>query len=436
MLYPYQRAGAEWLAGRTAATRYTGLLADGMGLGKSAQSVAAADLLDAKNVTIVCPAIMVAEWRDTFFRFADMPRDVLLAGVGGLGPARSGVLVASYERAQRDDVAECIRQRGGVVVFDECHYLKDPTSQRTGRLLFSGLAARADRVICLTGTPAPNHAGELYTLLRFAGLATGGYRDFVSRYCVTRETEHGFQVLAHRNVDELRQVLGTVMLRRVHKVVLPPTDRKDITIPLPECDTRGETFAALRRLAPSAARRVAGLVNAGNMQSLDNAETATVRRLTGCLKAVPSARRVATVLDRDPANKAVVFCLHTAPIELLADMLKSYGVVTLTGDTPKTKTPALVARFQTDPATRIALCQMRSAGVGVTLTAANYLFILERPWSPADEEQAVHRIIRIGQARPTFVRYISLADSIDDAVNTVLARKTRLLAEIIKPTCQ
>jgi hypothetical protein len=265
-----------------------------------------------------------------------------------------------------------------------------------------------------------------------AGLARGEYGDWLARYCVTRPTEHGFQVLGHRNVDELRSLLGAVMLRRTHKIVLQPTDYKDVTIPLGECDTRGDVFRAFARIAPSAAQRVARLVGAGNLNGLDNAETATVRRLVGCLKAVPSAHRIAAVLDRDPAHKAVVFCLHSDPIVLLVAELKDYGVIELTGATQKRRVPELVARFQTDPGTRVAVCQMRAAGVGVTLTAANYLFMLERPWSPADEDQAEHRIIRIGQTRPTFVRRIALEGSIDQPINGVLIRKRRIIAEIIE----
>jgi SNF2 family DNA or RNA helicase len=316
-------------------------------------------------------------------------------------------------------------------VFDECHQLKDPDTQRTQAMLFGGLADRAQCIFALTGTPIPNHAGELYPIMKRAGLAHGTYREFVSRYCVTRETDYGFQVLAHRNVEELRALLSVLMLRRMHQVALPPTDYKHITIPLGECDTRGDVFRELRRISGNDARRVASLVNAGNLKALESAETSTERKLIGCLKAVPSARRIASVLDRDSTNKAVVFALHSAPIALLADVLRPYGVVEFTGDTPKGKVAGLVNAFQTDPRKRVALCQTRAAGVGITLTAANYAFTLERPWSPADEEQADHRIIRIGQTRPTFVRRISLEDSIDDAVNRVLLRKTQIISEIL-----
>jgi SWI/SNF-related matrix-associated actin-dependent regulator 1 of chromatin subfamily A len=430
-LYDYQRTGARWLADRGRTTRGVGLLGDGMGLGKSATAVAAADLLDAETVTIVCPSIMVAAWRETFPCFGDLPREIVSAGAGRLRPARPGVLVASYGLAQRPDVAERIRERRGVVVFDESHYCKDPGSERTRQLFDGGLVDRAARIFCLTGTPLPNHAGELFPVMRLAGLFVGEYRDFVQRYCVTRETEYGFQVLAHRNVEELKALLSVLMLRRMHQVALPPTDVKCITIPLSACDTRGDVFRELRRLAGYDARRVASLVNAGNLKALESAETATERKLVGMLKAVPAAHRIAAVLDRDATNKAVVFCLHSAPIALLAEVLKPYGIIELTGATPKRKVKDLVASFQTDPRRRVALCQSAAAGVGVTLTAANYLFTLERPWSPAVEDQGDHRIIRIGQTRPTFVRRISLENSIDDAVNRVLLRKTQLISEIL-----
>lgn len=426
-LFPHQRTGAAWLAGR----QRFGLLADDMGIGKSAQAVAAADLLDEERVTVICPAVMCDAWRNTFMDFGDLPRDVSVAGPKRLPEAQRGALVTSYERAQRPDVAAAIADRGGTVVLDEAHYLKDPESKRS-QGIFATLSGNKHRVYPLTGTPITNHAGELFPLFRFAGLWPGDYWSFVSRFCVTRETDYGFAVMAHRNVDELRQMLATIMLRRRQQVVLPPTDYKHITVPLGECDTAGDVFKQLRQVAPSAARRVAGLVSGGNLKTaLEDTETSTERRLVGCLKAVPCANRIASVLDRDPTNKVVVFCIHSAPLALFAGILEPYGVVEFTGDTPKSKTGQLVARFQTDARCRVALCQMKAAGVGITLTAANYLMVVERPWSPADEDQATRRIIRIGQTRPTFVRYVSLEDSIDQAVNGVLQRKAKLIDEII-----
>jgi SNF2 family DNA or RNA helicase len=76
-------------------------------------------------------------------------------------------------------------------------------------------------------------------------------------------------------------------------------------------------------------------------------------------------------------------------------------------------------------------CQIKAAGVGITLTAANYLILVERSWSPADEDQAIRRIVRIGQRRPTFVRSVTVRDSIDEANKRVLHRKRKLIAEIV-----
>jgi SWI/SNF-related matrix-associated actin-dependent regulator of chromatin subfamily A-like protein 1 len=423
MLYPYQLAGARWLASRDGTTKHVGLLGDGMGLGKSAQAVGAADYLSAGPVTVICPAIMVGEWRETLYRFGDVPRYVHAVGDAGPVPQRGGALVASYERAQRPDVAERIRRRGGVIVFDESHYLKDPTSGRTARLLSGDLTANAERVVCLTGTPIPNHAGELYPIMARAGLATGDYGDWLGRYCITRLTDHGFAVVGHRNVDELRSLLRVVMLRRMHQVALPPTAYDEWEIDPRECRSSEVRMA----VDGATAARLSRLIDAGK----EPREVATLRRLVGIAKAGPIARRVAGILDGDPTAKVVVFALHTDVTAILARELHSYGVVTLTGETPERQRKARVDTFQTDPRQRVALCQVKAAGVGVTLTAGNHLVLAERTWSPADEDQALHRIIRIGQTRPTFVHTATLAGSIDRAVNRVLLRKRRLIAEII-----
>jgi SWI/SNF-related matrix-associated actin-dependent regulator 1 of chromatin subfamily A len=432
LLFDYQRTGAEWLAGRTAATRHCGLLADEMGLGKSAQALAASDLSHEGPISVIGPSIMRDDWHATQGRFGDIPRDLHAASARRLPEAPSGLVFSSFELTQRSDVFAALRARGCHLVIDEAHYLKDWGSKRTQAILGpGGVAERASRVSFLTGTPAPNHGGELYPLLRFSGLFKGEPEAFVARFCVTRETNYGYAVMAHRNADELRGMLGELMLRRLQQVALPPTDYADVEIDLAECDTGSAEFRELRRIAPNVARRLSAAVNAGSLASYDDAETSTARRYLGALKAVPSARRVAATLDRDRSNKAVLFCVHTAPIALLEATLRPYGVVIFSGDTPRKAVKPSIERFQGDPDCRVAICQMKAAGVGITLTAANYLILVERSWSPADEDQAIRRIVRIGQRRPTFVRSVTVRDSIDEANKRVLHRKRKLIAEIV-----
>lgn len=429
-LFDYQRTGARWLAGRDAATNRTGLLGDEMGLGKTPTAIGAVDLADTGRVTVIAPAIMVDEWQAAFLAFGDVPREVHAAGSARRGSRVPEALCVSYERACQPAVAAELSARGGTLVVDESHYLKEPDSKRT-RTIFEGLAPKFSGLYALSGTPTPNHAGELYPILKHSRLFRGTYGQFLGQYCMTRETEYGFQVLGHKNVEQLRAMLATLMLRRRQQVALPPTERQDFRFGLSACDLKSEAYAEFRRLEPRAATRIASLAASGNARGLDSEEVATMRRLIGVLKAKPVAERAAAILDADPTDKVVIFCLHTAPIEVLAHALGQYGVVHFTGDTPAKLRKPNVDAFQADPRKRVALCQMKAAGVGITLTSANHLIVAERPWSPADEEQAVRRIIRIGQKRPTFIHYATLTGSIDEAVNGVLQRKARLIDEII-----
>jgi SNF2 family DNA or RNA helicase len=421
-LFEYQRTGARWLAGGTSR-----MLADEMGLGKSAQAVGALDELGGLRATVICPAIMCSAWADTFRDFGDVPRSVGVIRSGR--PPDNYVAICSYERASQPEITEHLARRGGHLVVDESHYIKEPDAKRTRAVL--QIAQAADRVSFLSGTPIVNHAGELYPMLRHCGYFRGTYSQFLARYCVTRETDHGFSVLAHRNVDELRSLLSHFMLRRQHAIELPPTRWLDLRADLSQCDTRSDAFRELRRLAPHAAGRAAAVARTGDLKALEDSETAYERRLVGMLKVPIVAREAIDVLDRRPTNKIVLFTYHTAVLEALAATLAPWGVVTLDGSTPEKQRGLRVKQFQTGETCRVAICQMKAAGVGITLTAANHLRIVEPSWTPAENDQAAKRIVRIGQTRPTTVGTWFLSGSIDDATERVLRRKARLIDEIV-----
>jgi SWI/SNF-related matrix-associated actin-dependent regulator 1 of chromatin subfamily A len=393
-------------------------------------------MLGEPRVTVICPAIVTGEWVRTFTLFGDIPRGPHVLGVDRPRANEPEALIVSFDRASKPDVARALGERGGVLVLDEAHYLKEPDSRRTQALIGEhGLAHRFKHVFFLTGTPVSNHAGELFPLLRFAGLWRHNYWEFLDRYCVTRETDYGFQVVAHRNVDELRTMLGAFMLRRPpEQVSLPPTTYGEIRVGLASLPRDSEVYREIRRSERHTAATLQRSLARGDAQ-FETEQASRLRRLVALAKAPATIRAARGALDADPSHKVVIFSLHTTGLtDVLADALHEYQPISLTGATPAKRKPDLVARFQSDPSTRVALCQIRAAGVGVTLTAANCLLLAEQSWTPADNDQAIRRIVRIGQKRTTHVRKLILTGSIDEAVNGVLSRKARLVDEIINQT--
>lgn len=433
-LFPFQVEGAQHLvAGRAR------LLADEMGLGKTVQAIRASEIggSPSRRVTVICPAIMCAEWAAEWAAWHEVPRSVAIVGAGKADWSKADAVICSYDRMARGDLAATLAaRRDSHVIFDEAHYLKDPESKRTRAALGAnangrgGIAERAARVSFLTGTPAPNHAGELYPMLSACGVYDGTYWEFFHEFCTWRQTEYGPRVTGYRNADGLRSLLHAVMLRRTNAVELPPTEYGEIEVDPREC---GDVpfLTELRRLDANAEGLIRRAASLESFADLDTPHVSTLRRLIGLAKVAATAEHARDQLLSDPAAKLVTYWLHRGPMEIFAARMRDLCEhVVLAGGVSDKVRKANKDRFQTDPDCRLAICQMKAAGIGLTLTAANHLWIVEPSWTPADNDQAVKRIVRIGQRRTTSIKYVTLSGSIEAAVNEVL-RKKRQLVDII-----
>ena len=427
-LYPYQTEGAAFLAARRRA-----MLADEQGLGKTAQAIQAANLVDADPVLVVCPASVVSSWRGDIARFAT--------------PGRRFV-VASYDRVTRQPAE--YEDLWGAVILDEAHYLKSPSAKRTmtiyGSRRMPGILRLAGHVWALTGTPAPNYPVEMYThmrtlfpeSLRMASdpARTYDHDNFVQRYCVLRDTGFGAKVVGAKNTEDLRARLQPHVLRRLKRDVLP--DLPEIRYEPLLFDAPG-LVASLAEIPAGemAAAREALKSGAGGLQALAM-QLATLRRVTALAKAEVLRQWIIEFLEQTD-RKLVVFGHHREPLDYLRSKVGvwfrksdegTYWLPAIFGNTRQDQRADAIRRFQEDPRQRVFFGQIQAAGTGITLTAASDLVFLEQSWSPADNAQAAQRIHRIGQKSGCLVRYAMLAGSIDEAVQTVLARKSSDLSKI------
>lgn len=422
-LRTYQRDGADWLA-----SRRTGLLADVMGLGKTAQAVTAclrvcADKGD--RALVVCPASVVGVWRDEFRKWA--------------GYLPLNVTVASYDMLVRrpQDFAGIWR----VLILDEAHYLKNPKAKRTKAIFGKdGIARHAYRIWCLTGTPAPNNPSELWPMLHALApetIAHGRHNrpmnhfEFENRYCVVKSNGFGRVIVRGQRQDELKKRIAPFVLRRTKREVaqdLPPIAFGDLAF---------DSTDAVRELRLAATgyeeTNIAAALEIGGVAGLQTIaqEMATLRRLTAMAKAPLLAAWVKDWFNGvEDGEKLVIFGVHRDPLETLARELSRFSPSLLHGGTPQKQRPEQVARFQEDPKARVFIGQVHAAGTGLTLTAASTLVFLEQSWTPSDNLQAAMRIHRIGQRSNCMVHAAMLAGSIDESVSRVLARKTEDLVRL------
>jgi SWI/SNF-related matrix-associated actin-dependent regulator 1 of chromatin subfamily A len=483
-LFPYQKIGAEWLSARK-----LGCLYDEQGVGKSAQAIRACELLNARRVLVICRAVAVENWKNEFrkwFRGGDGSSGGSRDGNGGgrlaAGRMDSGwfllreaaILVTSYESLEKnlrlvDEGAADRRAQSGqqlpvrfdALIVDEAHYLKEPTAKRTRAVLGkTGVIHRAKHTWLLTGTPVPNHAGELWTTLFTFGRTGIPYNDFVERFCTYRDTGFGRQITGTNSARamELKQLINPICLRRTKEQVLsdlPPIFYQDVVVEpgaveIGYCRTFARYILSPNGVEELAAdlEREMGILNGildehlgkgakFSYEALKAIEAhaksiMTVRRYTGLQKIEPVIDLVSAELRADPKQKIVIFGVHRDTVEILRDRLaKEFGAVLVYGGSKPSRIQDRVEKFQLEPKCRVFIGNIQAAGTSITLTAADQVLFIEQSFVPGDMAQAAMRCHRVGQTRPVTVRFVGLANSIDQYIAEILRRKTAEIGQLM-----
>ena len=433
-LFPYQREGAAFLA-----RKHRGGLFDDMGVGKSAQAIAALDQIKAMKVLIICPAAVRQVWIGEFAKFSAVHRRILkgrdIQDLNLWLRGKCHVLILSYEMAASwakriEDAGEFI----DAIVFDEAHYMKNDQAARTRAMLGShctgkfGLARWATHVWFLTGTPNPNDAADIWSMMRFAGATKLTRKIFRDRYYTQRAGSYSAQHTPRKEmVPELKAAIKSFSLRRTKAeagLQLPPIWLTNVTV-----DGDTAEVAALMREYPDLEKAIIEAIERGGLSFLDAQHVATLRRLVGEAKA-PSYLEMLKEELHDGAGKRVVFGIHTAALRRIRGGLEASGVgcTGITGETSERDRTRAMSAFADDPDCRVFVGNIRAAGTGLTLTASADVDMFESAWDPASNAQAIMRVHRVGQTRNVSARFITLANSIDVVVNETVERKTRNIA--------
>jgi SWI/SNF-related matrix-associated actin-dependent regulator 1 of chromatin subfamily A len=433
--FPYQLAGIEFLAGRKRAA-----LLDEPGLGKTGQALEAMNRLQAKRTLLIVPLVVVPNWERELGMWAPWASyQRLKTGSSKVDPDVSVVLCPTSLLSRRNAVVEQLAgQDWDVVIVDEAHHFKNHESRRTINLYGgTGIAVRAEHLWLLTGTLVPNNPSEVWThLLHLApermthnGRLISNYA-FVQRYCEFEETRFGRKIVGAKNTEELRGIIDSCSLRRLQADVLgdlPAMRRATVSLPTPNRKQMAPLSDLLDRMSEELRTDVRKLGGAELLQVFQQSDSfSTYRRLCGELKTELAAEWLREELDSGMA-KVVVFAQHRGVIEELAGALADYGVEQIHGGVDPDARQDAVDRFQKSTSSRVIICQLTAASVGITLTASTNAVFVETDWVPGTNIQAEKRIHRIGQQHPVLVRYLQLADSIDQIITEALVNKTAMI---------
>lgn len=438
-LRPYQREALGWFD-FLKAFGFGGILADDMGLGKTIQALAWLLLEKERGVTgptlVVAPTSLLFNWREEAARFCPDLAVLTYAGLDRKGleesmPAHDLVLT-TYGLLRRD-IQILMDVPWRCLILDESQAIKNPDSQtaKAARIL------NAEWRLCMTGTPLENRLDELWSQFQFSNPNLLGSRAaFDERFAkpvAAGETEAR---------ATLQRLVRPFVLRRAKEAVASELPEKQ------EAVVRCEMTPAQAKVYARLRDHYRGeILAAVDEQGLSRTRIKVLEgllrlRQTACSPAlvgepdVPSGkleeliRVVGEVVEE--GHKVLIFSQFTRFLALIRDRLRAANVphAYLDGRTPAKTREQRVASFQ-DPAGPPVFCiSLKAGGVGLNLTAADYVFIMDPWWNPATEAQAVDRAHRIGQDKKVFAYRFICQDSIDEKV-LALQEEKRELASIL-----
>lgn len=434
-LFPHQVEGVAFLL-----RRHRAILADDMGLGKTRQAIVALRQRAPEGPwLVVCPASVKHNWAREI-GLVDQAAPVHVVGPEAPpNPAYRGFVVVNYDILERHREALAGLPFAGFV-FDEAHYLKNRTSQRSraGVALVNARSAETP-VYALSGTPLTSRPRDLFMLLNVIRHPMAkSFLSFAKRYCAAHHNGYGWVTDGASNLKELAEQLDGAMLRRTKDEVLdlPPKLRTWVPVEVPEGAGVSEMRAVVQDLVRSVLRQRTGRAGTDAAEIAGNASADRLRlvaRVTKARNAVAKAKVGATVdLVKGAVaqgEKVLVFSCFDAPAKTIAKRFGEQAVL-LTGATPAKRRQELVDRFQSDESVRVLVANMVAGGAGLNLTAARQVVFNDLDWVPANHWQAEDRIHRIGQTQPTFATYLSAPGTLDEFVARLLEAKAALVGVV------
>lgn len=402
--FPYQVAGVEFLRDHKKC-----LLADEPGSGKSRMTIGLVnECPEIRKVLILCPASLRLNWHQELAKWLIEPLTVLE--------------VVSYDSAWRaGHFQRLIDQPFDLVVMDEAHYIKNDESKRS--MAAQALAKSAPRVVLLTGTPVENVPSDLFPLLHtLVPKMFPDFMPFAIRYCgaflqeikVRGREKKVWNTNGASNEQELQDILrSTVMIRRLKRDVLPQLPKKvrqiiEIENSEASVGQEQETWKLVCHeigYDEALAQLESGIGPAFT-------EMAGVRQEVALSKIPYVVEHVENLLRA--IDKVVVFAYHKAVVAALMEGLAAYNPVQHVGGMTDRAKDEAVKTFQTDETCRVFVGNIKSAGVGITLTASSTVVFAELLSVPSQMSQAEDRCCRIGTtADSVLVQHIVLNGSLD-----------------------
>ncbi|MFT4031154.1 MAG: DEAD/DEAH box helicase [Siphonobacter sp.] len=440
-LRDYQKEGLNWL-NFLDDFEFGGCLADDMGLGKTVQIIAFILSQRAKHSSninlVVVPTSLIYNWQTELAKFAPSVRVLTLYGASRVQHTETfdqyEVILTSYGTLLTD-IRFLKKYEFNYIFLDESQAIKNPDSQRYKAVWL--LQAR-NRIV-LTGTPIENHTFDLYGQLSFACPGLLGSYQYFKEYYSTPIDRFGDRERAL----ELQQKISPFLLRRTKQQVAPELpDKTEMVI---YC----EMGADQRRVYDAYEREFRNYL-------LTKKEIDIAREKLHILASLTKLRQICNspvlindeayygdqsakidalleqIESKSPEHKILIFSQFVSMLDLIRKELttRNIGFEYLTG---KTRDRARrVEHFQNNPEIRIFLISLKAGGIGLNLTQADYVYLVDPWWNPAVENQAIDRTHRIGQKQNVVAVRLICPDTIEEKMLKLQESKRSLASELIR----
>jgi non-specific serine/threonine protein kinase len=440
ILRPYQVHGFHWL-NYLYEVNWGGILADDMGLGKTIQALSYLhhfkETHQRLSALVVCPTTLMFNWENEIRKFA--PGLTYHIHHGGdrtrnkQALSEFNVIITTYGTL-RSDIKLLVDLPFDYAVLDESQAIKNPGSKVTK----AACLLHAKHRICMSGTPLQNNTFDIFAQMNFLNPGMLGSIEFFRQEFAVPIDKFGEQ----DRKDHLRKLLYPFILRRTKEQVAKDLPEKTETILFCEMeDEQRKVYDAYRN---DYRDKILGTIET---QGIQRSQLTILQGLMK-LRQICDSPAILNETDRYPNHsikldelareitenigdhKALIFSQFLGMLALIRERLKELDVKYeyFDGSTSAVDREKAIQSFQNDDTARVFLISLKAGGVGLNLTAADYVYIVDPWWNPAVEQQAIDRTHRIGQTKNIFAYRMICKDTIEDKI-LQLQEKKRILAK-------
>ena len=444
ILRNYQVSGFQWL-NYLQEVGWGGILADDMGLGKTIQALTMLQHYKLKNgelkAIVVCPTTLIYNWENEIKKFTPTLTwrihhgNLRIRDVEEL--QKSNVLITTYGTL-RSDIQVLVKTNYDYIILDESQAIKNPGSKVTKA---SCLITATNR-ICMSGTPLQNNTFDIFAQMNFLNPGLLGSMDFFRNEFATPIDKFG----EPEQKEHLRKLLYPFILRRTKEQVAKDLPEKTETILFCEMEKEQRTiYDAYRN---SYRDKILGVID---QEGIGKSQLTILQGLMKLRQICDSPAILKEDDEKYPnhsikleelsreitenigEHKALVFSQFLGMLGLIREKLQEEGIPYeyFDGSTSINDRQKAIDNFQNNDKCRVFLISLKAGGVGLNLTAADYVYIVDPWWNPAVEQQAIDRTHRIGQTKNIFAYRMICINTIEDKIMQLQEKKRKLASELI-----